>query len=156
MIYAGIGARATPLDALYKMSSIAFLLAQKGHVLRSGGALGADQAFKEGADQAFGVTEIFRPHDGFQQSWFDCAKAYHPNWAACSPIARALHARNSPIVLGYNLDAPVDFIVCWTANGAVAGGTGQALRIAADRNIPVFNLANHGDEARMWSKGWVK
>lgn len=45
-------------------------------------------------------------------------------------------------MLGPKLDSPVNFVVCWTSDGKASGGTGQALRIAADPAyaIPVFNL----------------
>ena len=49
-------------------------------------------------------------------------------------------ARNCHQVLGQDLKTPVDFIVCWTKDGGESGGTGQALRIARDLNIPVYNL----------------
>jgi hypothetical protein len=44
------------------------------------------------------------------------------------------------IVLGWDLSAPVDFIVCWTKDGKASGGTGQALRLAEDRGIVIENL----------------
>jgi hypothetical protein len=49
-------------------------------------------------------------------------------------------ARNCQQVLGQNLNLPVDFVVCWTKDGGKTGGTGQALRIADDLNIPIYNL----------------
>jgi hypothetical protein len=54
--------------------------------------------------------------------------------------AKKLMARNCHQVLGQDLKTPVDFIVCWTKNGNINGGTGQALRIAKKLNIPVYNL----------------
>lgn len=153
MIYAGIGSRATPVDVLSKMVTIGNMLGSQGHTLRSGRARGADQAFETGANAALGHTELFVAQNATRQpDWFRFAEFYHPNWSACSPVTRSLHARNSPIVLGHKLDIPADFVVCWTPGGAVTGGTGQALRIAAAYNIPVFNLALDGHEAAMWSK----
>lgn len=35
---------------------------------------------------------------------------------------------------------PVDFVVCWTKEAKGGGGTGQALRIARDRGIAVYDL----------------
>ena len=37
---------------------------------------------------------------------------------------------------------PVKFIVAWTENGALKGGTAQALRIATAFNIPIINLGS--------------
>lgn len=41
----------------------------------------------------------------------------------------------------YNLDSPVDFVVCWTKNGELKGGTALGMRIAKHYNIPIYNLA---------------
>lgn len=51
-------------------------------------------------------------------------------------------SRNVYQVLGPNLDDPVEFIICWTKDGKASGGTGQAIRIANDYGVPVFNLKN--------------
>ena len=58
-------------------------------------------------------------------------------------------ARNAMQVLGPNLDDPSAFIVCWTPDASdgsktspKTGGTGQALRIAHEYKIPVYNLAD--------------
>ena len=68
------------------------------------------------------------------------AAPLHPVWGRCSPAVRKLHARNAAILLGPGLDRPVDAVVAWTPDGAVTGGTGMALRIAAEHAIPVHNL----------------
>ena len=52
--------------------------------------------------------------------------------------------RNVHQVLGYDLEAPTDFIVCCTKDDENQGGTGQALRIAYDRTIPVVNFSKEG------------
>lgn len=142
--YAGIGSRKTPEAVLIEMSNIAMKLAMRGWTLRSGGADGADKAFERGADMMRGrkvirgVTE--QPHA------MDHAARYHPAWDRCDAYARSLHARNSLVMLGDRLDHPVSFVVCWTPGAAVTGGTGQALRIAEDKqyHIPIFNLARGG------------
>ena len=54
-------------------------------------------------------------------------------------------ARNMHQVLGLTLDVPTDFIVCWTPDGKASGGTGQALRVAKDFSIPIYNLKNADD-----------
>lgn len=145
--YAGIGSRETPADVLATMTEIARRLRARGFVLRSGGARGADQAFAAGAGED---AEIFLPWPGFegQQSRFcppttaayELAGQHHPAWAQLSDGARRLQARNSHQVLGWGLDDPVEFVVCWTPDGKGAGGTGQAIRIAAATGIPVFDL----------------
>ena len=135
--YAGIGARDTPAVKLGEMMHIARKLRLLDYVLRSGGAQGADSAFESMVGTR---KQIFRPSDSGLVAQEHAAK-YHPNWAACKPYVRKLHARNSIILLGTTLDTPVDFVVCWTPEGKVTGGTGQALRIALDYEIPIYNLA---------------
>jgi hypothetical protein len=61
-------------------------------------------------------------------------------------------ARNSHQILGVGLNDPVAFVICWTPDGAEherecgpkTGGTGQAIRLASRRGIPVVNLARAG------------
>jgi hypothetical protein len=152
-LYAGIGARATPPDVLQRMQGIGLMLAMSGWKLRSGGAHGADLAFEVGSSSAGVKPEIFVALNASRNpAWFNHASKYHPKWDSLSRGAQQLHARNSAIVLGADLQTPVRFIVCWTPGGAVTGGTGQALRIAADYSIPVFNLATDGAELDMWAK----
>lgn len=163
--YAGIGARKTPRDVLELMQALAARLAIEGWVLRTGGARGADQAFMAGADPD-GVTELYLPwlgFSGFDQATllepepgaWDLAAAHHPRWKRLGGPAQALMARNSHQVLGRELDCPCDVVVCWTPDGSLdgstrtAGGTGQALRLAAAREIPVRNLARADHRERV-------
>lgn len=69
----------------------------------------------------------------------ELAARLHPAWGRCSPAVRKLHARNVAI-LGVTLSRPVDAVVCWTAGGEKAGGTGLGIRIAEDQGIPLLNL----------------
>ena len=141
--YAGIGSRETPADILTLMTSIAREAAADGYILRSGAAQGADSAFEAGAGDA---KEIWLPWRGFNNhpsrllpsaEAFILAEKFHPAWERCSPAARKLHARNCHQVLGADLATPVEFVICWTKDGRASGGTGQAIRIAQARGIPV-------------------
>ena len=49
--YAGIGSRKTPNSILEEMTTLAKLLSNMGYTLNSGGAVGADTAFEQGADK---------------------------------------------------------------------------------------------------------
>lgn len=148
-LYAGIGSRETPLSVLQQMQEWGNWFARMGLVLRSGHARGADQAFELGCDSALPghqAKQIFtadmsapNPH------WFEHAAQFHPAWSKCSPWAQALHARNSAIMLGAQLNDPVKFVLCWTKDGKASGGTGQALRIADRCGIPVFNFQSDPD-----------
>lgn len=157
LAYAGIGARQTPGWLLPKMTEAAMNLEKMGLILRSGGAKGADAAFEAGV-QDKANKEIYLPWAGFNWNnshrtfvWKDAialAKKFHPAFHKLTPPVQKLMARNSYQVLGENLDDPAAFILCWTPNGAVTGGTGQALRIAQAYNIHVINLGSTSlDEA---------
>ena len=154
LIYAGIGARATPRPVLSNMATMAGWLARTGWHLASGGADGADTAFAGGAPA--GWRTLYLPWAGYNgHAGPDCrvlspgelsacmaiAARLHPAWNRCSPVVRKLHARNAAVLLSANLDRPVDAVVAFTLGGAVTGGTGMALRIAAEHRIPVLNLA---------------
>lgn len=134
--YAGIGARATPESVLKVMTLLAKHYAMAGTLLRSGGAAGADRAYELGAGD---LKEIYTVND-VTEAALATVDIYHPNPSALKPYVRKLHARNALIILGPNLDDPVDYVSCWTPNGAIVGGTGQALRIAEDFKIPIYNL----------------
>ena len=136
--YAGIGSRQTPTNILNLMRSLASKLEGEGFLLRSGGAIGADLAFESGVVNSKS-KEIFIANDVTKESLI-LAEQLHPNWEACSQYARKLHARNGMILLGKELNDPVDFVICYTTDGKATGGTGQAMRLAEDKNIKILNL----------------
>ena len=68
------------------------------------------------------------------------ASEIHPAWDRCNEWARGMHSRNCHQILGYDLQSPVDAVICWTPNGKIQGGTATAIRIAMKYDIPVFNL----------------
>ena len=148
-IYTGIGSRQTPFDILKVMKQLSAYLQGKGYTLRSGGASGADSAFESGITDNT-MKEIYLPWKGFENNKsslyeispgaFILAEHYHPAWEHLSPAAKKFHARNVYQVLGLDLQTPTDFVICWTKDGDLKGGTAQALRIALDKKIPIFNL----------------
>lgn len=148
--YAGIGSRETPRHVLDIFEfNIAPSLCMQGYTLRSGAAPGADSAFERGCDSLRGSKEIWLPWYGFEDNTsklvvskkeaFELAELYHDRWNLLSQGARKLHARNMHQVLGEDLNTPVKFVVCFTPGGKRSGGTGQALRLASDKGIPVFD-----------------
>ena len=153
--YAGIGSRETPPGVKPMIEEVSFFLSKMGFVLRSGGAPGADSMFEEYCN---GDKEIYLPWVGFNKNQSDLfldsigkdiileareiARKYHPNWNALSEAAKKLMTRNTFQIMGRDLKTPVSFVVCWTRGGTINGGTGQAMRIAKDLKIPIFNLYN--------------
>ena len=157
--YAGIGARSITPEAIKTVQMLSRVFSGLGFILRSGGANGADDAW----ESAYMMPphdrnkQIFLPWGGFNgrsyaemgvvnpspDKWeeaFSLTAAHHPNWAACSHGARKLHARNCFQIFGADLKTPASFVVAWTENGLVKGGTGQTIRLAQSAGIPVYNL----------------
>lgn len=164
MFYAGVGSRRTPAPVLGLMTRCASRLFTLGFTLRSGGCPGPDQAFEAGAGDC---KEIFLPTAGWQGNLsqftspskvaMDMAASIHPAWHRCSAFARLLHARNVHQVLGPDCSDPVQFVLCYTPDGAeyadqcnsYTGGTGMAIRIACAHAVPVFNMANEDALVRL-------
>ncbi|MXX88328.1 MAG: hypothetical protein F4213_11765, partial [Boseongicola sp. SB0677_bin_26] len=133
LIYAGIGARRTPPKVLSDMRVMSKWLARQGWRLATGGADGADGAFIGGTPED--QRTLWLPWTGYNghggpncrvlpvEAMAECmevAARLHPSWARCSPGARKLHARNVAILLGEQLNRPVDACIAWT-NVAVQG-----------------------------------
>lgn len=150
MIYAGIGARDLPEEYKTPMVNLARYMASYNHTLRSGGANGADTAFEKGCDVLSGKKEIYLPKKGFNKNPSplfgstrearQIAKHFHPYWENLGCYARDFMGRNTYQILGLDLKTPADCVICWTPEGKIVGGTGQALRMAEHYHIPVFNL----------------
>lgn len=168
--YAGIGSRETPPEILALMAEIARKLASLGWIVRSGGADGADTAFEEAVLPH--QREIYLPWPGFNQrrngivasnlphyrEARELTARYHPASSGNGwPRIEKLMTRNAFQVLGRDLMQPCTFVLCWAPkpkleNGRVIdvnGGTGQAVRIAAARGIPVYNLVLPEHRARI-------
>lgn len=162
--YAGIGSRDTPASVQASFFMLASELGDAGWTLRSGGAEGADQAFESGLSPA-NPREIFLPWRKFagndsplctpSAEAFALAAKFHPAWERCSPAARKLHARNMHQVLGTDLNTPVEFVVCWTEGGLGSGGTGQALRLAKGRGIPIFDFGAGPQQVQAKLEEWL-
>lgn len=155
LYYAGIGSRETPLDILDYFEKLGAFFSIKGIKLRSGHAGGSDMAFENGCDKVKGDKEIYLPWNGFNGSnsklvvsnpkAFEIAQKYHPYWHNLKQGAQKLQARNSHQVLGQDLETPSAFVICWTKKGKGSGGTGQAIRIAKDYNIPIFDAGSYSN-----------
>jgi hypothetical protein len=149
--FTGIGSRACPIELKSIIFDLCKRLVDKGYILRSGGADGADSFFEEAYDQLKGTKEIYLPWKNFNDNKselfkvskeaLELASTIHPVWSYCSFGAKKLHGRNCYQVLGYDLKTPSEFVICWTLDGKKAGGTRTAIVLAEKHNIPVYNLA---------------
>lgn len=154
MYYTGIGSRETPEHILKIMTRLGEIYQTGGLVLRSGGAPGADLAFETNVTS----KNIYLPWKGFNgnnsglftitEDAYILAEQHLLHWNYLKDPVKKLMARNVYQVLGYNLDNPSDFLVCWTQDGVTkneevskkTGGTGMAIRVACAYQVPVFNL----------------
>jgi hypothetical protein len=149
-IYTGIGARKVPDKLKTQINYIGWFLAEQKYTLRSGAANGCDKAFEEGCDKFGGKKEIYLPWFKFNDSEsnlyniseeaYEVAAHYHPNWNACTNASKKFLGRDVYQVLGLDLKTETNFIVCYTPDGKLVGGTSQALRIANDKGIKIFNI----------------
>jgi len=161
--FAGIGSRLAPKEIISVFKMFSKKLIELDFVLRSGGADGADLFWENCYDLYHGSKEIYLPYKNFNKSNSSfhnisdeakvLAKKYHPVWNNLSDSNKLFHARNVYQVLGFSLTDPCDMVICWTPEGRTdgkeIGGTSQAIRIANDYNIPVFNLQNSSDINRL-------
>lgn len=157
--FTGIGSRKTPENIQTLMKEISQKYTKANWCLRSGGAEGADEAFRSGVLNPT-KAEIFLPWNnynslrkedpgiilvsdkGILQEAGRIASTVHPNWQACSAGARTLHTRNVFQVLGATLDTPSDVLICWakpTGTG-ISGGTATAWALAKQYKVQCFNL----------------
>lgn len=163
--YSGVGSRDTPQDILILQRKVAAKLAKEGYTLRSGGADGSDIYFEYGSDDINGSKEIYISWDNpksthgriyyhnnrdvfkldlspKKEDAMILASEIHPAWDRCSQAAQKLHSRNMFQVLGYRLDTPSKFLICYAIpqGGSVKGGTRSAFECAKKHGIPVFNM----------------
>lgn len=165
MIVTGIGSRETPDDILRGMRILGRFLASEGHILRSGGATGADSAFEEGWKLSSGKMEIYLPWDGFEKKrggrpgYFsnmpdlpileEYVTRFHPKGEKLQQSFRKLMKRNCYQILGYDLNTKTDLVIMFAPEikkdsfGKIkncSGGTGFAVRMAYEFGIPIFSM----------------
>jgi hypothetical protein len=148
--YAGIGSRRVPPDIEGLCTRVAQMMARAGYTLRTGHAIGCDQAFERGAAAA---AEVFLPWKDFE--WeaprfsefvstipsveaLTLSSEMHPAPHRLSMAGLRLMGRNAHIA---DLDDPVHRVICFTLDPS-RGGTSHGLRIATSRGIRIDNLAD--------------
>ena len=162
--FCGVGSRETPQFIQELFTWIAQELTNSGYILRSGGAPGADMAFEKGASK----KQIWLPWLGFNGN--DSSYVYSKeltidivqlvinkqHWDRLSEAGKKLHCRNVHQVLGNLIDEPIsDFVICWTKNAEIVGGTATAIKLANKFDIPVFNFGkckDHEDLLTYWDQ----
>jgi hypothetical protein len=157
--YAGIGSRSISKEEYKTILSISSYL-KEDYIVYSGNAEGSDISFQEGSQ---GKCVLYLPWKNFNTENYNINKSldsfivgetkegiaslekYHPNPLYLKRGARLLMSRNYHQIFGYEKYPKVSFVLCCADEdkyGNVKGGTGQAVRIAKDNNVPVFNIRN--------------
>lgn len=150
-IITGVGSRETPQKYLDILWNIGLYFAEKGYILRSGGANGADSTFEAVYDSVKGEKEIYLPWKGFNKNpsplhhisgdALKMAAENHPYWANLSPAAEKLMARNCYQVLGEKLNKASSLLVCYTEYEEIGqGGTCFTLTLARKNKVPCYNI----------------
>jgi len=154
--YTGIGSIKTPPVILALMFRIGAKMADRGHVLRSGGAQGADNAFESGCRSASGRSEIFRMPNkkiqpGILKQSRELGVKFSPQFSAFSK-GKQWHLASSGLqVLGEFLDNPSSGIICYYSDEN--SGTSTGTRIADFYKVPVWNL--YFQENRAKFESWI-
>jgi hypothetical protein len=130
--------------------------------VRTGEAKGSDNAFRESCtrgdvfcynpslikDQKCDLNINNTPSFANFPQAMDIAARHHPMWDRLNDSIKKIMTRNVYQVLGHDLKTPSEMLICYTHDGrykstaASTGGTGQAIRIAIEYGIPVFNIKN--------------
>jgi hypothetical protein len=158
--YAGIGSRDITPEEHVTITKIAKELSNLDYICYSGNACGSDITFQTGS---MGKCVVFLPWPNFnfeenrlfrgdnckdyfvvgnRQEGGESVNIFHPNPMQLSQGGRSLMSRNYYQIHGLNEYKEVDFVLCCAdpKGKGVAGGTGQAVRIAQHENIPVINI----------------
>jgi len=173
LAYAGIGSRDITEREKTDIFFAAATLRARGWLVYSGNADGSDVTFQRGSENN---CVVFLPWRTFNEDVYDCGAAkacfiagdstegiasisyYHPQAARIMDKqgVRALMARNYHQVMGFGDYPQVRFVLCCaTPNGkGVEGGTGQAVRIARDKGIPVLNIREDGWKTELDRLTW--
>ena len=130
----------TPDDIRQVSYYLAKRMAELGYFLSVVDPKAEKDAIK-GAKDGEGEGEIV--NKGTVDSWEEL-ESVHPTWYRCGAAARAWHAKRA------NAMEESQFLVIWTPNGEESaedttlrtGGLGQAIRLASQRGMPIFNLSN--------------
>lgn len=167
-----IGHRDAPRAVCQTLYEYCIRFLSLGLAGRSGGADGADSALTQAVFDYFyddkpNGCEIYLPRSFFNglstntPGWggalldatsldnykdaLKIASEVHPNWKACKPYVRSLHARNVYEVLGKDLATPSKGVLLYAkpTQSGVKGGTNTAFQLAKRHNIPTFNLYNN-------------
>jgi len=163
------GSRDAPPEVLGNLTKIAEFFAKKGWVLRTGGAIGCDEAARLGFVKAEKESNIqlYLPWQGYnnhyngilhtEENW-KIASQYVKHWDNLKLNHKIFHARNVGILLGSDNQTLSHLAVCWTPEGEVVGGSATGIEISKKEKIVLFNIGSKTGltKLRKWCKINIK
>lgn len=156
--YAGIGPRVIPDYAVDLCKTVGKEMALLDWTLRTGNAVGADQAFAFGANHKNGRVELYLPWESYNKDFRSIiehtysivsldneflkttASNCHPAWQLLSQGTKRLLCRTVQCLVGESGVNPVNCVIYFSQEENV-GGTGFTIRVAKSFGIQTLNLA---------------
>jgi hypothetical protein len=154
--YGGLCNPDAPDSVMSQMKTLAERLEAKGYTLRTNGAKGGEASMEAGSSdvEAHIPWRNFNEHPSKLNRTTDEAKAvirqFAPGFDGLKPAVQTIIASKAHVILGKDLKNPIQFLICWTQDGAETmaqrnaktGYIGVGIALAASLKIPVFNLKN--------------
>lgn len=159
-----VGSRGLTPDQILLCEQIGEYLGSHGHLVVSGGALGADQAFVRGAHRGGGKILVCLPWATYERAQVPPGAATlvgsspeeialgrhcHPDWLRMRDSVRKLMARNATIVDHSGLIVAFPRL---DTEGRWTGGTAHTLACAKARGVRIVDLTNAQDLARVLAR----
>lgn len=154
MIITMIGSRKAPEDMCNLFTELGAEIRERGWWARSGHAVGIDYASELGAKKN---CIVYLPWETFNEEYplvgrprtsplrdevLEIVYRHEAYAAEQSQGVKRIKSRNVYQVLGEDLKSPSDLVICWTEEGKIIGGTGLAIKIAREAEIPIINVGN--------------
>lgn len=153
-LFSGIGSRKTPLEICKIMTRIGEKLQEKGYILRSGAAIGADKAFEKNVKSENKCIYTVKNFDYSEENYSFCYNELISVWDKSlnfdnyDNYCKILLLRDINQVLGSKETSleKSKFLICWTPHENYSkinvGGSRIAIRCALKHGIKVHNLVN--------------
>ena len=156
-LFSGIGSRKTPLEICKIMTRIGEKLQEKGYILRSGAAIGADKAFEKNVKPKNKCIYTVKNFDYSQENYDFCYNELISVWDKSlnfddyENYKKILLLRDINQVLGSKNTVleKSKFLITWTPHEKYelsppnsVGGSRIAIRCALKHGIKVHNLVN--------------
>ena len=89
---------------------------------------------------------------------YEVAAYFHKAFKKIPNVVKTMIARNNHLILGAECDTPVNFIICYSDDGAdtkkkvdykTTGNISYFIEVGEELNIPIFNFKNEGAKEKL-------